>query len=102
MDRPAAAAVMSRRSFVRAFRAATGATPVAWVCSRRLDEARRMLETTDLPIDRIATDCGFGNPVTLRQDSAQAFGSTPSGYRSRFGAVLVIGRAGEERALPRG
>lgn len=85
VDHLAAAALMSRRSFVRAFRAATGTTPAAWVRSRRLDEARRMLETTGLPIDRIAADCGFGNPVTLRQNFAQAFGSTPSGYRRRFG-----------------
>jgi len=85
VHRLAAAALMSRRSFVRAFREATGTTPAAWVRSRRLDEARRLLESTDLPIDRIAADCGFGTPVTLRQNFAQAFGSTPSGYRRRFG-----------------
>ena len=35
---------MSRRSFLRAFRRATGSTPAAWVRSRRLDEARRLLD----------------------------------------------------------
>jgi transcriptional regulator GlxA family with amidase domain len=77
---------MSRRSFVRAFKVSTGTTPAAWVRSRRLDEARRLLETTDLPVDRIAAACGFGNPVTLRQNFAVAFGSTPSSYRRRFDA----------------
>jgi len=86
VDRLAAAAHMSRRSFVRAFKASTGTTPAAWVRSRRLDEARRLLETTDLPVDRIAAACGFGNPVTLRQNFAVAFGSTPSSYRRRFDA----------------
>ncbi|KQQ22684.1 AraC family transcriptional regulator [Rathayibacter sp. Leaf299] len=86
VDRLAEAARMSRRSFVRAFRDATGTTPAAWVRSRRLDEARRLLETTALPVDRIAADCGFGNPVTLRQNFGRVFGSTPSGYRRRFGA----------------
>lgn len=86
VERLAEAAHMSRRSFVRAFRASTGSTPAAWVRSRRLDEARRLLETTDLTIDQIAASCGFGNTVTLRQNFASAFGSTPSGYRRRFDA----------------
>jgi transcriptional regulator GlxA family with amidase domain len=86
VDRLAAAAHMSRRTFVRTFRNTTGATPAAWVRSRRLDEARRLLETSDLSIDQIAASCGFGNPVTLRQNFAATFGSTPSSYRHRFDA----------------
>lgn len=86
VERLADAAHMSRRSFIRAFRASTGSTPAAWVRSRRLDEARRLLETTDLPIDQIAASCGFGNTVTLRQNFVSAFGGTPSSYRRRFDA----------------
>jgi transcriptional regulator GlxA family with amidase domain len=86
IDRLAAQAHMSRRSYVRAFRTATGTTPAAWVRSRRLDDARRLLETTDLSVDRIAETCGFGSPVTLRQNFLSAFGCTPSSYRRRFDA----------------
>lgn len=86
VDELAGSAHMSRRSFIRAFRASTGATPAAWVRSRRLDEARRLLEVTDLSIDRIADDCGFGSPVTFRQNFLSAFGCTPSNYRRRFDA----------------
>jgi transcriptional regulator GlxA family with amidase domain len=86
IDRMAAVAHMSRRTFIRAFQASTGATPAAWVRSRRLDEARRLLESTDLPIEQVAADCGFGNAVTLRQNFAAAFGTTPSEYRRRFDA----------------
>jgi transcriptional regulator GlxA family with amidase domain len=82
----AAAAHMSTRTFVRTFRAATGTTPAAWVRARRLDEARRLLETTDRPIDTIATDCGIGSPVTLRQNFSAAFKISPSQYRARFRA----------------
>ncbi len=86
VTRLAESAHMSQRSFVRAFRETTGATPAAWVRSRRLDEARRLLERSDASIDQIADTCGFGSPVTFRQNFAAAFGSTPSSYRRRFDA----------------
>lgn len=84
IDRLAAQAHLSRRTFVRAFRAATGTTPAAWIRARRLDAARRLLETTDLSIDQVSADCGFGNAVTLRQNFAAAFSTTPTEYRRRF------------------
>ncbi len=86
IDRLAAQAHLSRRTFVRAFRAATGTTPAAWIRARRLDAARRLLETTDLSVDQISADCGFGNAVTLRQNFAAAFSTTPTEYRRRFDA----------------
>lgn len=86
VERLAARAHMSRRTFIRAFRASTGATPASWVRSRRLDEARRLLESTDLPVDQVADACGFGSAVTLRQGFAAAFGTSPSVYRRRFDA----------------
>ncbi|GAA1483828.1 GlxA family transcriptional regulator [Brachybacterium fresconis] len=76
---------LSTRTFLREFRAVTGSTPAAWVRARRLDEARRLLETTSLPIERIAEACGMGSAVTLRQNFAAAYGTTPSGYRRQFG-----------------
>lgn len=84
VDRLAEQAHMSRRTFVRAFRAATGTTPSAWIRSRRLDTARHLLETTDLSVEQVATDCGFGAAVTLRQNFADAFSTTPTDYRRRF------------------
>ena len=86
IDRLAAQAHLSRRTFVRAFRAATGTTPAAWIRARRLDAARRLLETTDRSMDQVAADCGFGNAVTLRQNFAAAFSTTPTEYRRRFDA----------------
>ncbi|WP_026531988.1 GlxA family transcriptional regulator [Arthrobacter sp. H41] len=84
VDRLAEQAHMSRRTFVRAFRAATGTTPSAWIRSRRLDTARRLLETTDLSVEQIAADCGFGTAVTLRQNFAGTFSTTPTDYRRSF------------------
>ncbi|WP_197982423.1 GlxA family transcriptional regulator [Frigoribacterium sp. CFBP 13707] len=104
VDRLAAAAHLSRRTFVRAFRASTGTTPAAWVRSRRLDEARRLLETSDLTVYQVSAACGFGDPVTLRQAFVKAFGSTPTSYRRRFdargaGADVTGGSSSSNRPL---
>jgi transcriptional regulator GlxA family with amidase domain len=84
IDRLASQSHMSRRTFIRAFRATTGTTPSVWIRARRLDAARRLLETTDLSVDQVAADCGFGNAVTLRQNFATAFSTTPTEYRRSF------------------
>lgn len=78
-------AQMSPRSFVRDFPSVTGMTPAAWVMSQRLNEARRLLESTDLSIEHLAERCGFGSAVTLRQNFVRSFGVSPSQYRRQFG-----------------
>ncbi|WP_229069082.1 GlxA family transcriptional regulator [Actinoplanes sp. DH11] len=92
VERLAGVAHLSRRTFIRAFQASTGVTPAVWVRRQRLDEARRLLESTDLPIDQVAAACGFGSTVTLRQSFAAAFHTAPSEYRRRFDARSRVGR----------
>jgi transcriptional regulator GlxA family with amidase domain len=98
VERLADVAHLSRRTFIRAFQASTGVTPAVWVKCRRLDEARRLLESTDLPIDQVAAACGFGSTVTLRQSFAAAFDTSPSEYRRRFDAVAPV--SDEVSAVP--
>lgn len=80
----AARAHMSTRNFTRRFRETTGTSPAKWLLARRLDDARRLLETTEWSISRIAAACGFASPVTFRQNFASAFATTPTSYRRRF------------------
>jgi transcriptional regulator GlxA family with amidase domain len=84
VDRLARQARMSRRSFIRHFRASTGTTPARWILLRRLDESRRLLETTDWSVEHVAGACGFGSAAMFRQHFGAAFGTTPTGYRRRF------------------
>ncbi|UYO97308.1 helix-turn-helix domain-containing protein [Microbacterium sp. M28] len=75
---------MSPRTFARRFKAEHGATPAAWLARQRIIQAQRMLERTDLGLDRIAAECGFGSAAVLRQNFARVLGTTPTAYRATF------------------
>ena len=49
-----------------------------------MDEARRMLETTDLAIDEIAERCGFSTTLSLRTHFRHRLDTTPTTYRRTF------------------
>jgi len=101
VDDLAAHARMSRRNFTRRFAEATGSTPARWVLVRRLDEARRLLETTSWPVARIADACGFSSVVTFRQNFVAAYSTTPTSYRQRFALAPVAARPTVARAAQR-
>ena len=75
----------SPRSFARRFRAETGTTPLQWLIARRVAEAQRLLEGTDLPVEEVAARAGFGTAAGLRQHFARALATSPTAYRRAFG-----------------
>ncbi len=75
---------MSVRTFTRRFREEVGMSPAQWLTQQRIERARQLLEKTDLPVDRIAADAGFGTATSLRQHLHTALGVSPSAYRSTF------------------
>ncbi|HTJ40222.1 MAG TPA: helix-turn-helix domain-containing protein [Dactylosporangium sp.] len=78
---------MSVRTFSRRFRDEVGLTPVQWLTRQRIEHARRLLETTDLPVDRVATAAGFGTGASLRQHLSTTLGVSPIAYRNTFRAT---------------
>ncbi|GJF30596.1 AraC family transcriptional regulator [Kitasatospora sp. NE20-6] len=82
----AAHAGMSRRTFTRRFRAEVGLSPGQWLTRQRVDLARELLESSDLPVDRIAERAGFGTDATLRTRLHAAIGVSPGTYRRTFRA----------------
>jgi transcriptional regulator GlxA family with amidase domain len=77
-------AAMSVRTLSRRFRDQTGTTPLQWLQRARIARARQLLETTDLPIDRVAEQCGFGSPASFRAHFTRIGGTSPSAYRAAF------------------
>jgi transcriptional regulator GlxA family with amidase domain len=78
---------MSVRTFTRRFREETGLSPARWLAQQRVDRARQLLETTDLPVDQVARHAGFGTGAALRAQMSAAVGVAPSAYRSTFRAA---------------
>lgn len=75
---------MSRRTFTRRFREATGMTVVKWLAFQRIARAQQLLETTDMPIEQVAAEVGFGTALSLRQYFSDQVRTSPSSYRRAF------------------
>jgi AraC family transcriptional activator FtrA len=75
---------VSPRTFARRFREETSTTPLQWLLTQRVLEARRLLEESDLPIDEIAWRAGFGTAASLREHFRRATATTPTAYRRSF------------------
>jgi AraC family transcriptional activator FtrA len=80
----AARSAMSPRTFARRFLATTGTTPYRWLLRQRIQLAQRLLETTDLPIDRVAGASGFSTAANLRKHFSRAVRTSPQAYRRTF------------------
>lgn len=74
-------AAMSPRTFHRRLQEATGTTPLQWLLTQRLGRAQSLLESTDLPIEKIGELSGLGTANNLRHHFLRHIGVSPSEYR---------------------
>ncbi|WP_145499513.1 GlxA family transcriptional regulator [Streptomyces sp. CFMR 7] len=75
---------MSVRTFTRRFREEVGVSPGQWLTQQRVERARHLLESSDLSVDQVARDAGFGTATSLRQHFQAALGVPPTVYRRTF------------------
>jgi transcriptional regulator GlxA family with amidase domain len=80
-------AAMSTRTLSRRFRDQVGTTPAAWLAYARVRRAQRLLETTDLAIERVAAEVGFGSATVMRERFGTVVGTSPLLYRRAFSRV---------------
>lgn len=76
---------VSRRTFIRHFSQATGVNFSEWLTTERLWQVQGLLENTDLPIERIAEQSGFGSAANLRLQFKAKFKINPNAWRKVFG-----------------
>jgi transcriptional regulator GlxA family with amidase domain len=71
-------------TFARRFLAEAGTTPLRWLTSQRIAEACRLLETTDLTVETIASRSGLGTAANFRVHFMRELDTTPSSYRRLY------------------
>jgi AraC family transcriptional regulator, transcriptional activator FtrA len=64
-----------------------GATPAAWLAHTGVHRAQRLLETTDLAIEQVAVEAGFGSVTVMREHFGTLVGTSPLCYRLAFSRV---------------
>jgi AraC family transcriptional activator of pyochelin receptor len=73
---------LNRDKLTRGFREMFACTVAEAIVERRLTEASRMLETTDLPVSSIGYENGYLNNASFARAFGRRFGQTPSDYRA--------------------
>lgn len=84
VERLADLAGVSTRSIARLFVRELGVTPHEYVEGVRLDQARNLLESSDMALKAVAFDCGFASPDQMRSAFHRRLNVTPQQYRASF------------------
>jgi len=84
VDDLARAAGLSRAHFSREFRRAFGASPHAYLLTRRLERAAALLRATDNSVAEICLAVGLQSVGSFTTSFKRAFGKTPTAYRASF------------------
>ncbi len=84
LDDLARAAELSRAHFARAFHAAAGITPMAFLRHRRMQRARELLLTTDLPLADVADQVGYPDRFHFSRVFRASCGSPPGRLRRQL------------------
>ncbi|MGH2900665.1 MAG: GlxA family transcriptional regulator, partial [Solirubrobacteraceae bacterium] len=87
---------LSERTFHRRFTERTGTSPLAWLRDQRIERAKELLETSDVPVEQIARHVGLGTPANLRLQFRRATSVSPQDYRRRFSFADAASRPIEQ------
>lgn len=77
------------RTLKRRFKIATGSSLIARLQDLRVEEAKRLLETSASPVDEISFDVGYEDASFFRRLFKRRTGLTPSQYRRMFKPILT-------------
>lgn len=88
---------LAERTFKRRFALATGQSPIEYIHTLRLEEAKHLLEATMLPVETIASQVGYQDPSFFGRLFRRRVAMTPADYRRRFGGLKRrLERAGSD------
>jgi transcriptional regulator GlxA family with amidase domain len=79
----AGAAALGQRTMERRWAVAFGETPLRWLQTVRVEEARRLLEEGTSSWEAITSNCGYSDPASFRELFERRVGRKPGEYRGR-------------------
>ena len=79
------------RTLKRRFKVATDSTLIEYLQNLRVEAAKRLLETGQLPVDEISVAVSYEDPSFFRRLFKRCTGLTPSQYRRMFQPVFRAG-----------
>lgn len=86
----AASAEMSQFYFQRSFARTFGETPQEFLTRRRMEEARRLLARTDLPVTEVCLAVGYESLGTFSARFRERTGCAPTEYRRSVRRVFNV------------
>jgi len=85
---------LAPRTFKRRFTQSTGVAPIAYVQSLRVEQAKRRLERTDVPVEQVGWQVGYEDPAFFRRLFKRVTGLSPGAYRKRFAIPAFASTSG--------
>ena len=81
-------ASIPERTLKRRFKAATGNSLIEYLQNLRIEAAKQLLESGQLPVDEISVEVSYEDPSFFRRLFKRRTGLTPSQYRRMFQPVF--------------
>ncbi len=75
---------MTERTLIRRFKNACDITPGQYLQSLRIDHARKLLETSGMPLERLISAVGYEDLSSFTRLFKKTTGLSPSQYRAKF------------------
>lgn len=72
---------ISRAQLLRKLKSLTGNSPAYYVKTMRLEKAKELLETSDVPVSEAAFQTGFNSPSNFTKVFSEKYGMTPSQFK---------------------
>jgi AraC-like DNA-binding protein len=80
---------ITRSYFTNIFKKSLNMSPQEYLVKYRLDKAKELLKTTNLPVSTIAFQIGYENPLTFSKVFKSFFDISPSKYRTQNEEIIL-------------
>jgi len=91
---------LPKRTFDRRFKAATGYAPLSYIQALRIEEAKHVLETSDVAVESVSQQVGYEDAASFRRLFRRLAGLSPGDYRRKMQPPRIV-RALKSASPPR-